>query len=165
MARKPARTAIAGPPSRTDLILFPVLVLTRTTRDCSLHATHADEPLRASVIVGQYGPAPAQTLTARAPGRPPLPLAVPHASTKAARAAIAAARLIAVSTRRRIPSLERNFPIARPEPTRVQMWAIAHPVRLHIWHLLVEGPSTASRLGRRLGESRSLISYHLRVLA
>jgi DNA-binding transcriptional ArsR family regulator len=61
--------------------------------------------------------------------------------------------------------LERNFPIARREPTRVQMWAIAHPVRLHIWHLLVEGPSTASRLGRRLGESRSLISYHLRVLA
>jgi DNA-binding transcriptional ArsR family regulator len=45
------------------------------------------------------------------------------------------------------------------------MWAIAHPLRLQIWHLLVEGPSTASRLGRRLGESRSLISYHLRLLA
>lgn len=45
------------------------------------------------------------------------------------------------------------------------MWAIAHPLRLQIWHLLVEGPSTASRLGRRIGESRSLISYHLRMLA
>jgi DNA-binding transcriptional ArsR family regulator len=45
------------------------------------------------------------------------------------------------------------------------MWAIADPLRLQIWHLLVEGPSTASRLGQRLGESRSLISYHLRVLA
>ncbi|HEY1367755.1 MAG TPA: helix-turn-helix domain-containing protein [Gaiellaceae bacterium] len=48
--------------------------------------------------------------------------------------------------------------------TRVQMWAVAHPLRLHIWHLLVEGPSTASRLARRMGESRSLISYHLRML-
>ena len=61
--------------------------------------------------------------------------------------------------------LERNFPIAKRDPTRVEMWAIAHPLRLQIWHLLVEGPSTASRLGRRLGESRSLVSYHLRLLA
>jgi DNA-binding transcriptional ArsR family regulator len=45
------------------------------------------------------------------------------------------------------------------------MWAVAHPLRLQIWHLLVEGPSTASRLARRLGESRSLVSYHLRTLA
>jgi len=45
------------------------------------------------------------------------------------------------------------------------MWAMAHPLRLEILGLLVEGPSTASRLGRRLGESRSLISYHLRILA
>jgi DNA-binding transcriptional ArsR family regulator len=45
------------------------------------------------------------------------------------------------------------------------MWAVAHPLRLQIWHLLVEGPSTASRLARRLGESRSLVSYHLRMLA
>jgi DNA-binding transcriptional ArsR family regulator len=45
------------------------------------------------------------------------------------------------------------------------MWAMAHPVRLHILGLLVDGPSTASRIGRRVGESRSLISYHLRMLA
>jgi DNA-binding transcriptional ArsR family regulator len=45
------------------------------------------------------------------------------------------------------------------------MWAVAHPLRLQIWHLLVEGPSTASKLARRLGESRSLVSYHLRMLA
>jgi DNA-binding transcriptional ArsR family regulator len=45
------------------------------------------------------------------------------------------------------------------------MWAMAHPLRLEILGLLVEGPSTASRLARRLGESRGLISYHLRMLA
>lgn len=63
--------------------------------------------------------------------------------------------------------LERNFPIegAKRNPTRVQMWAMAHPLRLEILGLLVEGPSTASRLARRLGESRSAISYHLRLLA
>jgi len=45
------------------------------------------------------------------------------------------------------------------------MWAMAHPLRLQILALLVEGPSTASRLGRRLGESSGSMSYHLRVLA
>jgi DNA-binding transcriptional ArsR family regulator len=45
------------------------------------------------------------------------------------------------------------------------MWAMAHPLRLQILGLLVEGPSTASRLGRRLGESSGSMSYHLRVLA
>lgn len=50
-------------------------------------------------------------------------------------------------------------------PTRVEMWAMAHPLRLQILGLLVEGPSTASRLGRRLGESSGSMSYHLRVLA
>ncbi|PWU17921.1 MAG: ArsR family transcriptional regulator [Candidatus Rokuibacteriota bacterium] len=45
------------------------------------------------------------------------------------------------------------------------MWALAHPIRFRIWELLREGPSTASRLARRLGESRGLISYHLRSLA
>src|SRR5215210_3541316 len=41
------------------------------TRACSLHATHADLPSRASVIVGQYGPAPAQALNTLAPGNRP----------------------------------------------------------------------------------------------
>jgi len=45
------------------------------------------------------------------------------------------------------------------------MWAMTHPLRLQILGLLVDGPSTASRLGRRLGESSGSMSYHLRVLA
>jgi DNA-binding transcriptional ArsR family regulator len=55
--------------------------------------------------------------------------------------------------------------MAKRDPTRVQMWAMAHPLRLEILSLLVEGPSTASRLARRLGESSGSMSYHLRVLA
>ena len=50
-------------------------------------------------------------------------------------------------------------------PTRVQMWAMAHPLRLEILGLLVEGPATASILARRLGESSGTTSYHLRLLA
>ena len=45
------------------------------------------------------------------------------------------------------------------------MWALAHPMRLRIWELLREGPSTASRLAERLGSSRGSASYHLRFLA
>lgn len=45
------------------------------------------------------------------------------------------------------------------------MWTIAHPIRFRIWELLREGPSTASRLAGRLGESRGSASYHLRQLA
>lgn len=48
---------------------------------------------------------------------------------------------------------------------RVEMWAMAHPIRFRIFELLREGPSTASRLGRRLGESSGTASYHLRFLA
>ena len=51
------------------------------------------------------------------------------------------------------------------ELTRPAMWAIAHPVRFRIWELLREGPSTASRLAGRIGESRGSASYHLRMLA
>jgi DNA-binding transcriptional ArsR family regulator len=61
--------------------------------------------------------------------------------------------------------LERNFPSAGSEPTRAQMWAMAHPIRFRLLELLAEGPSTASRLARRLGESRGVASYHLRQLA
>ena len=45
------------------------------------------------------------------------------------------------------------------------MWALAHPFRYRIWEVLREGPSTASRLARRLDESRGSASYHLRYLA
>jgi DNA-binding transcriptional ArsR family regulator len=53
----------------------------------------------------------------------------------------------------------------RIELSRTGMWAMAHPLRFRIWELLREGPSTASRIGRRLGESRGSASYHLRILA
>lgn len=50
------------------------------------------------------------------------------------------------------------------EASRLQ--ALAHPLRLRMLGLLrVEGPSTASRLGQRCGESSGLTSYHLRQLA
>jgi DNA-binding transcriptional ArsR family regulator len=54
--------------------------------------------------------------------------------------------------------------MAKRDPTRVQMWAMAHPLRLEILGLLVEGPATASMLARRLGESSGSTSYHLRML-
>ena len=43
--------------------------------------------------------------------------------------------------------------------------AAAHPIRLRLLELLREGPSTATQLARRLGESSGSTSYHLRVLA
>ncbi|HKB19434.1 MAG TPA: helix-turn-helix domain-containing protein [Gaiellaceae bacterium] len=44
--------------------------------------------------------------------------------------------------------------------------ALAHPLRLQLLDLLrFEGPSTATRLGRRVGESSGATSYHLRQLA
>ena len=44
--------------------------------------------------------------------------------------------------------------------------ALAHPLRTGLLALLrSEGPSTASRLGQRLGESSGTTSYHLRRLA
>jgi DNA-binding transcriptional ArsR family regulator len=52
-----------------------------------------------------------------------------------------------------------------PEPSRVEMWAMTHPIRFRIFELLREGPATASQLGRLLGESSGVTSYHLRVLA
>jgi DNA-binding transcriptional ArsR family regulator len=44
------------------------------------------------------------------------------------------------------------------------MRALSHPIRFRLIELLREGPSTASRLARRLGESSGATSYHLRVL-
>ena len=38
-----------------------------------------------------------------------------------------------------------------PEPSRVEMWAMTHPIRFRIFELLREGPATASQLGRVLG--------------
>jgi DNA-binding transcriptional ArsR family regulator len=44
--------------------------------------------------------------------------------------------------------------------------ALAHPLRVRILRVLrLDGPATATELGRRLGESSGATSYHLRVLA
>ena len=44
--------------------------------------------------------------------------------------------------------------------------ALAHPLRTRLLGLLrLDGPSTASRLGARVGESSGVTSYHLRQLA
>jgi DNA-binding transcriptional ArsR family regulator len=44
--------------------------------------------------------------------------------------------------------------------------ALAHPLRLELLDLLrFDGPSTATELGRRVGESSGSTSYHLRQLA
>ncbi len=44
--------------------------------------------------------------------------------------------------------------------------ALAHPLRVRLLNLLrAEGPSTATRLAERLGQSSGLTSYHLRQLA
>jgi DNA-binding transcriptional ArsR family regulator len=49
--------------------------------------------------------------------------------------------------------------------TRDQMRAMAHPLRLRLFELLKDGPSTATRLAEELGESSGATSYHLRLLA
>ena len=46
-----------------------------------------------------------------------------------------------------------------------QVRAMAHPLRLRMLEILAEGPSTASKLAERLGESSGATSYHLRELA
>jgi DNA-binding transcriptional ArsR family regulator len=64
-------------------------------------------------------------------------------------------------------------PEAGPEPRRVRtvddaatFRAFAHPLRMRLLGALrLEGPATASALGRRLGESSGSTSYHLRQLA
>jgi DNA-binding transcriptional ArsR family regulator len=44
--------------------------------------------------------------------------------------------------------------------------AFAHPLRLRLLSLLrIDGPATATELGRRVGESSGSTSYHLRQLA
>jgi DNA-binding transcriptional ArsR family regulator len=52
---------------------------------------------------------------------------------------------------------------ARARPTSLR--ALAHPLRTRLLGLLrLDGPSTASRLGARVGESSGVTSYHLRQL-
>jgi DNA-binding transcriptional ArsR family regulator len=43
---------------------------------------------------------------------------------------------------------------------------LVHPIRVRLLHLLqADGPATASQLGRKLGQSSGVTSYHLRMLA
>jgi DNA-binding transcriptional ArsR family regulator len=58
-------------------------------------------------------------------------------------------------------STERLVP---DEKTRMELRGLAHPLRLRLLDFLLEGPSTASILARRLGESTGATSYHLRAL-
>ena len=45
------------------------------------------------------------------------------------------------------------------------MRAMAHPTRLGIIHVLIDGPATATECSEVVGESPSSCSYHLRTLA
>lgn len=58
----------------------------------------------------------------------------------------------------------KGDPIDRRVLGEPDLVALAHPLRLRLLELLNEGPSTASRLARRLGESSGATSYHLRAL-
>lgn len=52
----------------------------------------------------------------------------------------------------------------KTDPSAVK--ALAHPLRLRLLDLLrFDGPSTATELGRRVGQSSGSTSYHLRQLA
>ena len=57
----------------------------------------------------------------------------------------------------------------RPIPIKADVTAVralAHPLRLELLDLLrFEGPSTATLLANRVGESSGTTSYHLRQLA
>jgi DNA-binding transcriptional ArsR family regulator len=56
------------------------------------------------------------------------------------------------------------MPQTPTDPAAVR--ALAHPLRLELLDLLrFDGPSTATELGRRLGQSSGSTSYHLRQLA
>ncbi|WP_328808787.1 winged helix-turn-helix domain-containing protein [Nonomuraea montanisoli] len=58
--------------------------------------------------------------------------------------------------------MEESYEISDPRVLKV----VAHPLRVRLLGLLRnDGPSTASELGRAVGESSGSTSYHLRVLA
>jgi DNA-binding transcriptional ArsR family regulator len=46
-----------------------------------------------------------------------------------------------------------------------RLHGLAHPIRVRLLYLLeTDGPATASQLGRRIGQSSGVTSYHLRIL-
>ncbi|MEV0144106.1 MULTISPECIES: helix-turn-helix domain-containing protein [unclassified Nonomuraea] len=58
--------------------------------------------------------------------------------------------------------MEEKYEIGDPRVLKV----VAHPLRVRLLGLLrIDGPATASELGRVVGESSGSTSYHLRVLA
>lgn len=58
-------------------------------------------------------------------------------------------------------SFRDSFELTDPRVMR----AMAHPTRLAIFHVLVDGPATATECAEVVGESPSACSYHLRTLA
>jgi DNA-binding transcriptional ArsR family regulator len=64
-----------------------------------------------------------------------------------------------------LQSVEGDEHAAEPDPVRA-IRALSHPLRVRLLDLLrFEGPSTATLLARRVGESSGATSYHLRQLA
>jgi DNA-binding transcriptional ArsR family regulator len=50
--------------------------------------------------------------------------------------------------------------------TPKRLRGLVHPIRIRLlWLLETDGPATASQLGRRIGHSSGVTSYHLRMLA
>jgi DNA-binding transcriptional ArsR family regulator len=50
--------------------------------------------------------------------------------------------------------------------TPKRLRGLVHPIRIRLlWLLETDGPATASQLGRRIGHSSGVTSYHLRTLA
>jgi DNA-binding transcriptional ArsR family regulator len=50
--------------------------------------------------------------------------------------------------------------------TPKRLRGLVHPIRIRLlWLLETDGPATASQLGRRIGQSSGVTSYHLRTLA
>jgi DNA-binding transcriptional ArsR family regulator len=78
-------------------------------------------------------------------------------------------------TKPELPSPPPELPGGWPEwfdPTQdlmltpKRLGGLLHPIRAKLLNLLEsDGPATASQLGRRIGESSGVTSYHLRILA
>jgi len=62
--------------------------------------------------------------------------------------------------------MAEHMPSGVKELDAASLKALAHPLRVQLLAALrLEGPATASALGRRLGETSGATSYHLRQLA
>ena len=80
------------------------------------------------------------------------------------RSCSAAARTCSLRRRRGKIGLQMTSAVVNDEPTRVEMWVLAQPLRLRLFELLRRSPATASQLARKLGVTSGTTSYHLRIL-